>query len=269
MISCRTCAVEYAEPLPTVCPICQDERQYVPATGQAWVTLEELHAEGRTVTTKALGAGMWGLAAEGVGIGQQMIMVATPAGSLLWDPIGFLDDKAVGFVKQQGPVLAIASSHPHMFGAQVEWSRALGGVPVLVNANDAEWIGRPDKLIKLWSETYEVTDGLALHQIGGHFIGSAVAHWSAGADGDGVLLSGDTIMVNPDGQTTSFQRSYPNRIPLSAAVVERIAAKVKPLVFEQIWNNFGATISSGASEAVQKSAVRHAAWVRGEFDHLT
>ena len=39
-ISCRTCAVEYAEPLPDVCPICADERQYVPATGQAWTTGE-------------------------------------------------------------------------------------------------------------------------------------------------------------------------------------------------------------------------------------
>ena len=269
MISCRTCAVEFAEPLPTVCPICEDERQYVPATGQAWVTLEELRDEGHAVTITALGPRMWGLTAKGVGIGQQMILVSTPAGTLLWDPTGFLDDAAVTFIKEQGPVLAIASSHPHMFGAQVEWSHALGGVPILVNESDAEWIGRPDKLIKLWTETYDVTDGLTLHQVGGHFVGSAVAHWSEGADGDGVLLSGDTIMVNPDGQTTSFQRSYPNRIPLSAAVVERIAATVKPLAFEQIWNNFGAAILSGANEAVQKSAVRHAAWVRGDFDHLT
>src|SRR5690606_31378435 len=40
---CRTCAVEHAT-RPDVCAICADERQWVPATGQAWTTLAELAA---------------------------------------------------------------------------------------------------------------------------------------------------------------------------------------------------------------------------------
>ena len=41
--SCATCAVEHAERA-EVCAICADERQWVPATGQAWTTLEEMGA---------------------------------------------------------------------------------------------------------------------------------------------------------------------------------------------------------------------------------
>jgi glyoxylase-like metal-dependent hydrolase (beta-lactamase superfamily II) len=266
MITCRTCAVEYEEPLPDVCPICQDERQYVPATGQAWATLDDRRREGAVIEIRQRTHVLWGLRAAGVGIGQQMLLLRTPQGNLLWDPIGYIDDESVTWVREQGPVLAVAASHPHMYGVQVEWSRALGGAPVLVNEADQEWLGRRDPAITLWADRHEVTAGLTLYQVGGHFPGSAVAHW---VDDDGVLLAGDTIMVNPDRATTSFQRSFPNRLPLSAAVVARIADRVKPLRFQQIWSNFDNAITSDADLAVQRSADRHVAWVRGDFDHLT
>nr|WP_205856980.1 MBL fold metallo-hydrolase [Phytoactinopolyspora endophytica] len=260
--------MEYDEPVPDVCPICADERQYVPETGQAWASLDDLRDEGATITVRQRTPILWGLRAPGVGIGQQMLLLRTPQGNLLWDPVGYLDDETVTWIREQGPVLAIAASHPHMFGVQVEWSRALGGAPILVNEADAHWLGRRDGAITLWSDQYDVTAGLTLHQVGGHFPGSAVAHWS-GDDGGGVLLAGDTIMVNPDRVTTSFQRSYPNRLPLSGAVVARIAERIKPLRFEQIWSNFDNAITAEADLAVQRSAERHVAWVRGDFDHLT
>ncbi|MEK8226825.1 hypothetical protein NKG05_13170 [Oerskovia sp. M15] len=50
---CRTCAVEHAE-RPEVCAVCADERQWVPADGQAWTTLDELAAEGHDVTVSEL-----------------------------------------------------------------------------------------------------------------------------------------------------------------------------------------------------------------------
>ncbi len=39
---CTTCGTQYAEgdQPPAACAICQDERQYVKATGQQWTTLE-------------------------------------------------------------------------------------------------------------------------------------------------------------------------------------------------------------------------------------
>ena len=266
---CRTCAVEHAE-RPDVCAICADERQWVPATGQAWTTLAELAAAGERLVLEELEPDLFGLSSEpNVGIGQQAKIVRTPAGNLLWDPPGYVDDDAVARVRALGPVVAIAASHPHMFGVQVAWSRALGGVPVLVAEADAHWVARPDPVIETWTGEREVLPGVVLSQPGGHFPGSAVVHWAAGAGGRGVLLSGDTIFANPDRTSVSFMRSYPNRIPLSAAVVLRVAEHVARRPFERLYNNFEGVVPADAREVVLRSAQRHAAWVRGDFDHLT
>ncbi|QJW35083.1 MBL fold metallo-hydrolase [Cellulosimicrobium protaetiae] len=266
---CRTCAVEHAE-RPDVCAICADERQWVPASGQAWTTLAELAAAGERLVLEELEPDLFGLSSEpSVGIGQQAKIVRTPAGNLLWDPPGYVDDDAVARVRALGPVVAIAASHPHMFGVQVAWSRALGDVPVLVAEADAHWVARPDPVIETWTGEREVLPGVVLSQPGGHFPGSAVVHWAAGAEGRGVLLSGDTIFANPDRTSVSFMRSYPNRIPLSAAVVLRVAEHVARRPFERLYNNFEGVVPADAREVVLRSAQRHAAWVRGDFDHLT
>ena len=143
---------------------------------------------------------------------------------------------------------------------------------MLVSEADAGWVARPDAVIETWapgtSGAREVLPGVTLSQPGGHFPGSAVAHW-VGADGKGVLLSGDTIMANPDRMSVSFMRSYPNRLPLSAAVAVRVAESVAGRDFDRLYNNFEGVIPTDARAVVLRSAERHAAWVRGDFDHLT
>ncbi|MBO0828748.1 MAG: MBL fold metallo-hydrolase [Streptosporangiales bacterium] len=266
---CATCAVEHAEKV-EVCAICADERQWVPAEGQRWTTLAELTESGTRAEVAELEPGLLGITSEPkVGIGQQAKLVCTPAGNLLWDPIGYLDDDAVARVREQGETVAIAASHPHMFGVQVEWSRALGGVPVLVAEADLSWVARPAPVIRPWSGTVDPLPGVTLSQPGGHFPGSAVVHWSAGADGRGVLLSGDTVFANPDRTSVSFMRSFPNRIPLSAAVVERVTKHVEQFAFDRLYGNFGTVVDADARGVVRRSADRHIGWVRGDFDHLT
>ncbi|WP_028921035.1 hydrolase [Pseudonocardia acaciae] len=269
MLICQTCAVEHAEAV-AVCAICADERQWVPATGQAWTTLNELAAAGHRVGVRELEPDLYGITAEPkVGIGQQAHLVRTPAGNLLWDPVGYLDEDAVREVGRLGTVAAIVASHPHMFGVQVEWSRALGDPPIFVSEADLSWVARPDPAIRPWAGKLDVLPGLTLVQLGGHFPGSAVAHWAAGAGGNGVLFGGDTIQSNPDRATVTFMRSYPNRIPLSAAVVDRLTRGVEGLAFDRLYDNFGRTIDTDARAAVRRSADRYIGWVRGDFDHLT
>ena len=266
---CATCAVESAEQL-DVCPICADERQWVPASGQRWTTLEELREQGYRAQIEELEPDLFAVTSSpSAGIGQQSKLLVTPEGSLLWDPIGFLDDAVVERILALGPVRAITASHPHMYGVQVEWSRALGDPPVLVAEADAHWINRPDPVIRTWSGELEVLPGVTLSQPGGHFPGSAIAHWTAGAAGKGVLLSGDTIFANPDRTSVSFMRSYPNRIPLSGPVVQRVANHVARFEFDRLYNNFRGVIPVDAREIVLRSADRHAAWTSGANDHLT
>jgi hypothetical protein len=266
---CRTCAVEHSEKA-DVCAICADERQWVPKDGQHWTSLDELSAAGHRVEVTELEPDLYAVTSSpGVGIGQTAKLVRTPAGNLLWDPTGYVDADGAARVRELGEVLAIAASHPHMFGVQVEWSRALGGVPVLVAEPDLEWVARQDPVIRPWKEPLELAPGLTMVQPGGHFPGSAVVHWSAGADGRGVLLSGDTIFPNPGGLSVSFMRSYPNRIPLSAAVVDRVTNAVDGFEYDRVYGNFDNSIDADAKRIVRFSADRHMAWVRGDHDHLT
>ncbi|ORM24133.1 MBL fold metallo-hydrolase [Williamsia sp. 1135] len=270
VVICRTCAVEHAGPLPVQCRICSDERQYLPPDGQMWASLDQLASEGQTVVVDELEPGLLELyASPGVGINQRSKLVCTEAGNLLWDPIGLIDEAAIADIRRQGEVVAIAASHPHMFGVQVEWSHALGRVPVLVAEADMTWVARPDPVIEPWAGDLAVLPEVTLTQPGGHFPGSAVAHWSAGAEGRGVLLAGDTVLPNPDRASVSFMRSYPNRIPLSAAVVERVAAHLERFDFDRLYGNFADYLDADAKGIVRRSADRHKGWVQGDFDHLT
>lgn len=267
---CATCGVEYppAPQPPRQCPICTDERQYVPVTGQAWTTLRRLREHGRRVEVFEVADALHGLHAAAVGIAQQGMLVRTWGGNLLFDVPGLIDDESVAAVREFGGIAAIVASHPHMYGAQSAWSAAFGDAPIWVAAADERWLGHRPAAVRTWSEPFEVLPGVRLDQIGGHFPGSTIAHWPAGADGGGVLFAGDAIFPVADGNVT-FLRSYPNRIPLSAAVVRRMATHVSRYRFDVLYNNFGASAGPRADDIVQRSAARYAAWVSGANDHLT
>ncbi len=269
---CATCGVEYPPgPTPPSCPICEDERQWVPRTGQAWTTLDALASAGRHVAIGALAGQnglLYGLTAEGVGIGQQALLVRTGGGNLLFDVPGYIDDAAVERVRRLGGIAAIVASHPHMYGVQSCWSAAFDDAPIWVAQADALWLGYRPEAIRTWRESFEVLPGITLDQVGGHFPGSTVAHWRDGNDGRGVLLAGDAIATVADGMVT-FLRSFPNRIPMSAAVVRRLAAHVSRYEFDTLYDNLGGSVGPDAPGIVRRSAERYAAWVSGENDHLT
>jgi hypothetical protein len=84
-----------------------------------------------------------------------------------------------------------------------------------------------------------------------------------------VLLSGDTVACTPDEHWVSFMRSFPNKLPLSAATVEKVATRVLALDFDRLYDNFAGRVAGDAPQWVRRSADRYIAWVRGDFDHLT
>ena len=100
-----------------------------------------------------------------------------------------------------------------------------------------------------------LAEGVTLINCGGHFPGSSVLHWAAGAGGKGALLTGDTIYVVSDRRFVSFMYSYPNNIPLSPAAVRRIVAAVEPFAFDRIYSSWvDRVVAGGAKEAVRRSA---------------
>ncbi|WP_431473582.1 hypothetical protein [Ornithinimicrobium sp. W1665] len=162
------------------------------------------------------------------------------------------------------------ASHPHMYGCQLEWARAFGATVHVAEA-DRDWVRRwgDHGEIVTWSEPFDVLPGIRVLQPGGHFPGSSVAVWAAGAEGRGVLLSGDTCKAVPDAGWVSFMRSFPNLLPLSAAVVTRVADTLAGLSFDRLYDNFGMQVPADARSVVDRSAQRYAAWVRGDHDDLT
>lgn len=264
---CRMCGVEYdAGDLPALCPICVDERQYLAEDRrQHWV--DPMDFTGR-ISVIEPEPGLTSLVVEdGPGIGQHAMIIVTEAGNVMVEPPAAITDEAVTAVRALGPLRAVIASHPHMYGLQSMWAREFDA-EVFISSADRQWLGAQPDRVRFWDGRVELVPGVVASQPGGHFPGSVVVHWG-GADGSGVLLSGDTVFVNPDGATLSFMRSFPNRIPLSAAVAERIAGHLEQYAFDRIYDNFGHSIRRQARAAVRASATRHAGWARGDFDHLT
>ena len=77
---CTTCGTQHAESdqPPAVCAICQDERQYVKATGQQWTTLEKLRRTNRN-SIKFEEPGLIGIGIEPpFAIGQRALFLRNP-----------------------------------------------------------------------------------------------------------------------------------------------------------------------------------------------
>ena len=267
---CVTCGVQQkpSGSEPDRCPICEDERQYVRQGGQAWTTLEGLAADGHSVELRELEPALIGVGAQpSIGIGQRALLVRTAAGNFLWDCFGYIDRQSVQAIQAMGGIAGIAFSHPHFYGVMVEWSQAFGGCPIWIPAADRDWVQRDDPAIVEWADTKEVLPGLTLIQTGGHFEGSAVLHWAAGADGKGALLVGDTITVVSDVRAVSFMRSYPNLIPLPADEIRRIVAAVRPYPFERIYGGWWERVTnSDGKAAVERSARRYLKWIGADTE---
>jgi hypothetical protein len=263
---CQTCSIQFAEGAapPPHCPICEDERQFVPARGQHWTTLEKLQG-GHANTWRALEPDLLAIrSVPAIGIDQRALLVRSPAGNFLWDCIALLDDATLALIGALGGLTGIALSHPHYYSTMVEWGRAFG-VPVWLHAKDRQHVTRPDPCLRFWEgDAQPVLPGLTLHRLGGHYAGGAIAHWAAGAGGRGALLSGDILQVMPDRKHLGFMRSYPCLIPLPPAEVTRMAAYCDRLAFDAIYGAFQEReIVAGAKAALAKSAARYCAWTAG------
>lgn len=257
---CATCGVQYAasEQAPKGCKICQDERQYIGLNGQKWTTLEQLQADHHNVFNPLI-PNLTSIVIEpAFGIGQRAHLVQTPGYNVLWDCIPLIDEATIAQIRSMGGLMVIALSHPHYYSVIAEWSHAFDNIPIYIHADDREWVTRPDPAVLFWEgERLVLTDGLTLVNCRGHFDGSSVLHWRDGAEGKGVLLSGDTIDVVSDRRFVSFMYSYPNLIPLPRRKIEHIVQTLEDLSFDQIYDAFGHIITQDGKEAVNRSAQRY------------
>jgi glyoxylase-like metal-dependent hydrolase (beta-lactamase superfamily II) len=264
---CKTCGTEYppSDAPPPSCPICLDERQYLPLGGQQWTDSETLVQSHRLIAKEQepdlIGIGM----EPNFAIGQRALFIRTPLGNVLWDCVTLIDGAMRDRIMAWGGLKAIAISHPHYYSGMISWSRAFGDVPVLIHEADRQWAMRSDGNIEFWEgDARSILPGVTLIRCGGHFAGGTVLHWAAGAEGKGALLSGDILQVAADNHHVGFMRSYPNYMPLSPAVVTRIVDRLRPYAFDRVYGAFwDRVITTDGKASVTRSAKRYIDAVSG------
>ncbi|WP_199432542.1 MBL fold metallo-hydrolase [Qaidamihabitans albus] len=255
---CVTCGTQYGAPRPD-CPICEDERQYVPRSGQQWTTLAELRAGEHTFSIEEEGPGVTGIGVQPkFGIGQRALLVRAASGNILWDCVPYLDDDLIGEIRELGGISAIAISHPHYYTTMVEWADAFD-VPIHLHEKDQQWIGRPDPRVRLWrGGEHRLADDLTLVNLGVHFAGGTVLHWRDGAEGKGALLSGDIVQVVPNHDLVAFMYSYPNYLPERPSIVRRAGELLAGYTFDEIYGAWWAAVVRGeGNEVVRHSVERY------------
>ncbi|MFB9949695.1 MBL fold metallo-hydrolase [Rhizobium puerariae] len=256
---CCACGTSFGDMdmAPASCPICTDERQYVPPAGQAWTTPENLARTHRNAWLRLEPHLTAIQTVPAFAINQRALLLRTPAGNVLWDCIALLDDATEEIVRALGGLSAIAISHPHYYTTMQDWAAAFDA-PIYLHAADREWICRLSDHIRLWEDDALVLSStVTLIRGGGHFAGGTVLHW-AGDDGKGVLLAGDIVQVTPGADHVSFMWSYPNMIPLSAAEVADVAERLAPWPFERIYGAFShQNVGQDGQAIVARSAQRY------------
>ena len=234
-IICTACGTKFSDEstLPQVCPICEDDRQYVPDGVQTWTSPAEL-AEKHSVEIRELNESLFELKlSPAFAIGQRALLVVAPEGNILWDCIPLLDDAAVEFIKSKGGIKAIAFSHPHFYSNMNDWARKFA-CPIYIHQADEKWIFDKTGRIKLWSGSEQnLWNGIKIYNIGGHFAGSSILRVPF-LSPKGTILCGDTFVVSPSKKHIAAMHSYPNKIPLPISEIERIKMQMKPIRFDTL-----------------------------------
>lgn len=260
---CTACSTSYEDDNGSLtrCKICEDERQFVPASGQKWLPLSDLRATHQNKWQQHL-SGLFSLqTVPAFAINQRAFLLQTPDGNILWDCIANLDDATLTLIHALGGIRAIAISHPHYYSTLQDWAAAFDA-PVYLHTDDREWIMRQSPHIQLWQgDEIDLLPEVRLLRLGGHFPGGSVLHWTQNG---GVLLSGDIVQVAPGANTVSFMWSYPNMLPLSARAVNTLIHRLDKVRYTQIYGAFaGREIMAGAQQIVKNAAEHYIRCLRG------
>ena len=255
---CATCGTQYAAgAVPDLCPICSDDRQFVPESGQVWTDSWQLRQK-HSVLIRQLYPQVYEIKIiPDFAIAQRAFLILTPGGNILWDCIPLLNEELVSFIRSKGGLKAIAFSHPHYYSNMNEWASAFD-CPVYIHRKDEPWVYNKGPRISTWDGGAKTLwEGIKIVHTGGHFPGSAVLHVPS-LSAQGVVFCGDTLYIARSRQHIAVQYSYPNHIPLPAKVVREIYDQLLQLPFDTLhgafdWQNLG----GNAREVLEASVRRY------------
>jgi len=254
---CTTCGTEFPANEQDVCSICNDDRQYVPETGQAWTTRESL-SNNYSVFIRKLNQNLFELkVSPSFAIGQRAFLILSPAGNILWDCIPLLNDATIDFIKVKGGLKAIAFSHPHYYSTMNNWAEVFD-CPIYIHKKDEPWIMYKGSRIALWEGVEKLLwNNIRIINIGGHFPGSSMLHVPAFSPG-GTIFCGDTLYISRSKKHIAIMHSYPNQIPLSLFEINRIKNQVQSIEFDAMHGAFDfQNLTTGVKEIFGNSMKRY------------
>lgn len=295
LLVCATCGVQHSTTSASSCKVCDDPRQYLPASGQQWTSLRKLqnskkyHNEFTQVEDGNPNLISIHTVPQ-VAIGQRALLCLDASGderdpgnpkkrnNVLWDCITYIDEATVRRINELGGLCAIVISHPHFYSTNLEWAAAFD-CPVYLAKEDEEFIMRRGPRQRLWEGTelslpVPRADIVAI-KAGGHFPGSSVLWWKSARK----LLVADTIMVVPSGiyhgdrlpgtTSFSFMWSYPNMIPLTPDAVHGIWKAIKDADFEDVHGGFpGRSDTKGNAKKRVLESAQIIIKAMGYLDHV-
>ncbi len=102
---CTACGTAYpASATHQHCKICEDERQYVPASGQGWIPFDQLRASHANKWTAHSEALLSFKTVPAFAIGQRAFLLRMPQGNVLWDCLANLDDATFTLIAALGGI---------------------------------------------------------------------------------------------------------------------------------------------------------------------
>jgi hypothetical protein len=259
ILFCSTCGTKFTSSIHTSqdCIVCSNDRQYLPAKGQAWTKPEDLQNNYSNVI-KEISENFYEIKTlPKFAIGQRAYLIITPNGNILWDCISLLNQSTIEFIKSKGGLKAIAISHPHYYSSMNDWADIFN-CPIYIHKNDEEFIYTKGEHIQLWSgDEKELWNNMKIKLIGGHFPGSSI-FLVPFLSKEGTILCGDTFYISPNKKHISVMYSYPNFIPVKISEIKRINQSMQNVNFDSLIGAFdNQSINADAKSILHTSFERY------------
>jgi hypothetical protein len=255
---CSTCGTAYPEqPAPETCIICLDERQWVPAKGQIWISAEDI-PQTHSVKLNRLQDRLYEMEINPMfAIGQRALLILSEQGNVLWDCIPLLDELTTAFIRSKGGLKAICFSHPHFYSNMNDWAESFD-CPIYIHKNDAEHIMIRGERVQLWEgDELALWDGMKIMLIGGHFAGSSILRVPFLSE-KGTIICGDSLFLSPSKKHFSVVYSSPNRIPLPLAEMRRIKKRFDAISFDSFYGYIKTqNLKEGVKDIFERSMNRY------------
>lgn len=255
---CCTCGTQYPiNYTSNECFICNEERQYVPESGQSWTNPKTLSLNHKNKIVELNDCLFEIVITPTFAIGQRAFLVISESGNILWDCIPLLDEETNAFINSKGGLKAVCFSHPHYYSNMNNWAETFN-CPIYIHKKDEPFIMEKVENIILWEgDEVQILDDVKMINIGGHFEGSSILLIPKMSP-KGTMLCGDTMYLSPSKKHFAIMYSYPNRIPLPLSEIRRIKQRLNTISFDVIFGFYSyQNLTENAKKILNNSIERY------------